>query len=184
MASTKAKNYCDECDFLFNPLLRILYPIIKLPKSKKEYEFTIENMLFQELRETTEIEQYFAYLDLFKELELKWYSNNNKGICLKKEHKIDTGFDLRYPRQSSIIIVSHFFVKIPISIIVQVASWSNLTKKIDVKEEIINAGYIKNIIIMLQNNSNKSYKIKLQKKIAQAIFLFLLKILQLTLVIT
>ncbi|KAG9290499.1 hypothetical protein G9A89_002474 [Geosiphon pyriformis] len=64
---------------------------------------------------------------------------------------------------------------------IQVASRSSLAKKrIDVKEGIIDADYMENIIMMLQNNSNRPYKIESQEKIAQAIFLFLVKIPQLT----
>ncbi|KAG9301861.1 hypothetical protein G9A89_004540 [Geosiphon pyriformis] len=55
-------------------------------------------------------------------------------------------------------------------------------KKINIKEGIIDAGYIENIIMMLQNNLDRPYKIELQEKIVQAIFLPLVKIPQLTLV--
>ncbi|KAG9293373.1 hypothetical protein G9A89_007619 [Geosiphon pyriformis] len=66
---------------------------------------------------------------------------------------------------------------------VQVASQFSLAKKgIDVKRRIIDASYMRNIIIMLQNNLDRPYKIESQEKIAQAIFLPLVKILQLTLV--
>ncbi|KAG9286071.1 hypothetical protein G9A89_022748 [Geosiphon pyriformis] len=55
---------------------------------------------------------------------------------------------------------------------VQVAFRSSLAKKgINIKRGIINASYTRNIIVMLQNNSDRSYKIELQEKIAQAIFL-------------
>ncbi|KAG9294810.1 hypothetical protein G9A89_008502 [Geosiphon pyriformis] len=63
---------------------------------------------------------------------------------------------------------------------IQIASKSSLAKKkIDVKRGIIDASYTENIIIILQNNSDKLYKIKSHEKIAQAIFLSLVKILQL-----
>ncbi|KAG9290600.1 hypothetical protein G9A89_011563 [Geosiphon pyriformis] len=53
---------------------------------------------------------------------------------------------------------------------VQVASQSSLAKKeIDIKKGTINAGYTENIIIMLQNNLDKFYKIESQEKIAQAL---------------
>ncbi|KAG9299701.1 hypothetical protein G9A89_013061 [Geosiphon pyriformis] len=57
-------------------------------------------------------------------------------------------------------------------------------KKIDVKEGIIDARYTRNIIVILQNNSDKSYKIESHNKIAQAIFLPLVKIPQLALITT
>ncbi|KAG9300382.1 hypothetical protein G9A89_010006 [Geosiphon pyriformis] len=54
---------------------------------------------------------------------------------------------------------------------------SSLAKRgINIKGEIIDAGYIRNIIAMLQNDSKKAYIIELNKKIAQAIFLSLVKI--------
>ncbi|KAG9298364.1 hypothetical protein G9A89_003181 [Geosiphon pyriformis] len=180
--------YCDECDCMFNPSPRILFPITKLPEPEEEVLIT-EDMSFQDPIEDTETEQYLAYPDLSKELELKWYSDNEEKICPKKAHDTDAGFDLQYPGQSPIIIAPHFLVKIdlkialeiPVSTMVQVAFRSSLAKKgINIKEEIIDASYMGNIIVMLQNNSNRSYKIESQEKIAQAIFLPLVKILQLT----
>ncbi|KAG9294736.1 hypothetical protein G9A89_008215 [Geosiphon pyriformis] len=150
-------------------------------------------MLFQELNQTTKIEQYLAYPDLSKELELKWYSDNDKGICPEKAHKTNAGFDLKYLGQSPIVIVLYSLVKIDlkialeisISTMVQIVSRSSLVKKkINIKEGIIDARYMGNIIVMLQNNSDKSYKIKSHKKIAQVIFLPLVKISQLVLVTT
>ncbi|KAG9289634.1 hypothetical protein G9A89_014369 [Geosiphon pyriformis] len=61
---------------------------------------------------------------------------------------------------------------------------SLVKKGIDIKKGIINACYTGNIIIILQNNSDRFYKIELQEKIAQAIFLPLVKISQLILVTT
>ncbi|KAG9306988.1 hypothetical protein G9A89_000902 [Geosiphon pyriformis] len=66
---------------------------------------------------------------------------------------------------------------------VQVAFRSSLAKKgIDVKGGIIDAGYTGNIIVILQNNSDRLYKIESQEKIVQAIFLPIVKISQLTLI--
>ncbi|KAG9296638.1 hypothetical protein G9A89_002909 [Geosiphon pyriformis] len=178
---------------MFNPPSKILYSITKLPEPKKKKKLLARDMLFQKLNLTTEIEQYFAYFNFSKELELKWYSDNNKKICPEKAHETDTGFDLRYSGQLSIVIALHSLVKIDlkialeilISTIVQVISRLSLAKKeINIKGEIIDVGYIGNIIVMLQNNLDKPYKIKSHKKIAQAIFLLLVKIPQLALVIT
>ncbi|KAG9300334.1 hypothetical protein G9A89_011407 [Geosiphon pyriformis] len=146
--------YCNKCDFMFNPLPRTLYPIDKLLEPKEEAKLIVKDMLFQEPNETTETEQYLAYSDLSKELELK---------CI----------DLKIA------------LEISVSIMIQVASRSSLTKKeIDIKRGIINAGYTGNIIVMLQNNLDRSYKIESHNKIAQAIFLSLVKIPQLAPVIT
>ncbi|KAG9287728.1 hypothetical protein G9A89_004131 [Geosiphon pyriformis] len=166
--------YCDECDLMFNLSLRILFPITELPEPEKEVLIT-EDMLFQDPIENTKTEQYLTYSDLSKELELKWYSNNKEGICPKRAHDTNADFNLRYPRQLPIIIAPHSLVKIdlkialeiPVSTMVQVASQSSLAKKeIDTKGGIIDAGYMGNIIVMLQNNSNRPYKIESQEKIA------------------
>ncbi|KAG9286352.1 hypothetical protein G9A89_014518 [Geosiphon pyriformis] len=63
---------------------------------------------------------------------------------------------------------------------IQLASRSSLAKKgINIREEIIDVEYIENIIIMLQNNSKKAYTIDPNNKIAQTIFLPLVKVAQL-----
>ncbi|KAG9307268.1 hypothetical protein G9A89_017096 [Geosiphon pyriformis] len=148
--------YCDECNLMFNLPPRILFPITKLPEPKEEY---------------------LAYPDLSKELELKWYSDNKEEICFKKAHNTNAGFDLQYSGQSPIIIAPHSLVKIDLKIALEIP----VTKKgINIKGGIINAGYTENIIVMLQNNSNRPYKIESQEKIAQTIFLSLVKIPQLT----
>ncbi|KAG9297984.1 hypothetical protein G9A89_018812 [Geosiphon pyriformis] len=143
----------------------------------------------QDPTEDTKTEQYFAYPNLSKKLELKWYSNNKERICPKRAHDNDPGFDLQYFGQLSIIIVPHSLVKIdlkialeiPVNTMVQVVFQSSLAKKkINIKEGIINADYMENIIVILQNNLNRPYKIESQEKIAQTIFLPLVKISQLT----
>ncbi|KAG9298967.1 hypothetical protein G9A89_020280 [Geosiphon pyriformis] len=57
-------------------------------------ELITKNMSFQDSTEDIETEQYLAYSDLFKEFELKWYSDNKEEICSKKVHDTDAGFDL------------------------------------------------------------------------------------------
>ncbi|KAG9305684.1 hypothetical protein G9A89_022606 [Geosiphon pyriformis] len=60
---------------------------------------------------------------------------------------------------------------------VQLVFRSSLTKKrINIKERIIDTGYIGNIIAILQNDPEKAYIIEPNKKIAQAIFLSLEKL--------
>ncbi|KAG9285602.1 hypothetical protein G9A89_009242 [Geosiphon pyriformis] len=172
--------YCDECDLMFNPLPKTLYSINELPESKEEAKLIVKDMLFQEPNKTTETKQYF-------------YSNNNERICPKKAHDTNAGFDLQYSEKSPLVIAPHFLISIDLKIaleilvstMVQVAFRSSLAKKgINVKGGIINAKYTENIIVMLQNNSDRSYKIESHDKIIQAIFLPLMKIPQLTLVTT
>ncbi|KAG9294164.1 hypothetical protein G9A89_021523 [Geosiphon pyriformis] len=151
--------YCDECNLMFDPPPRTLYPINKLLEPKEEAKLIAEDMPFQEPNKTTETEQYF-------------YSDNNEGICPQKAHDTD-----------AVSINLKIALEIPVSTMIQVASRSSLAKKkIDVKRGIINAEYTRNIIVMLQNNLDKSYKIESHNKIAQVIFLPLVKIPQLALV--
>ncbi|KAG9287781.1 hypothetical protein G9A89_017376 [Geosiphon pyriformis] len=132
--------------------------------------------------------QYIALSDLTKEQELKWFSDNNEDIMPERVHDTDTGFDLRYPGKDAIKLEPHLCtyinlkiaLEIPATTMVQLASKSSLAKKgINIREGIIDAGYVGNIIAMLQNNSEKTYVIEPNERIAQAIFLLLVKIAQL-----
>ncbi|KAG9293199.1 hypothetical protein G9A89_010536 [Geosiphon pyriformis] len=136
-------------------------------------------------------EQYIALPDLSKEQELKWYSDNGKGIMPKRAHDMDAGFDLRYPGKNVIKLEPHsrtcIDLKIALEILattmVQLASRSNLVKReINIRGGIIDVEYVGNIITMLQNDSEKTYVIEPNEKIAQAIFLPLVRIAQLVLV--
>ncbi|KAG9304475.1 hypothetical protein G9A89_020039 [Geosiphon pyriformis] len=103
-------------------------------------------------------------------------------------HDTDTGFDLRYSGKNAIKLKPHLCTCIDLKIaleilattMVQLASRSSLVKKgINIRERIIDAGYVENIIAMLQNDSEKTYVIEPNERIAQAIFLPLVKIAQL-----
>ncbi|KAG9293075.1 hypothetical protein G9A89_016437 [Geosiphon pyriformis] len=60
---------------------------------------------------------------------------------------------------------------------VQIASRLLLASKgINVRRGIIDAGYTGDITIMLQNETDKSFRIEHAKKIAQAIYLLLINI--------
>ncbi|KAG9291911.1 hypothetical protein G9A89_004849 [Geosiphon pyriformis] len=131
---------------------------------------------------------YIALPDLTKKQELKWFSDNNKNIMSEHAHNTDTRFDLKYLRKDTIKLEPHLrtyidlkiALEIPATTMVQLAFRSSLAKKgINIRKEIINAKYIENIIVMLQNDSEKAYIIELNEKIAQAIFLSLVKIAQL-----
>ncbi|KAG9298380.1 hypothetical protein G9A89_005240 [Geosiphon pyriformis] len=132
--------------------------------------------------------QYIVISDLTKKQKLKWFNNNNKGIISEHVHDMDAGFDLRYPRKEAIKLEPHLCIYIDLKValeisattMIQLASRSSLAKRgINIRGGIINTGYVGNIIAMLQNDSKKAYIIKPNKKIAQAIFLSLVKIAQL-----
>ncbi|KAG9285381.1 hypothetical protein G9A89_010856 [Geosiphon pyriformis] len=120
--------------------------------------------------------------------KLKWFSDNDEGIMPECMHDINTGFDLRYPKKNAIKLEPYLHtcidlkiaLEIPATTMVQLASRNSLAKKgINIRGGIINAGYIGNIIAMLQNDSKKTYVIEPNERIAQAIFLPLVKIAQL-----
>ncbi|KAG9298627.1 hypothetical protein G9A89_012695 [Geosiphon pyriformis] len=119
--------------------------------------------------------QYIALSDLTKEQELKWFSNNDEDIMPECVHNTDAGFDLRYPEKDAIKLEPYsctcidlkIALEIPATIMVQLAFRNNLVKKeINIRGGIIDAGYIRNIIAMLQNNSEKAYIIKPNERIA------------------
>jgi len=135
-----------------------------------------------------ETDQFMAIED---SVEIKVFDDNGKGILPEKAHETDAGFDLKYPETTPLIIQpkdivkidSHIAIEIPMGTYCQLASRSSLARKgIEVKAGIIDAGYTGNIGILLTNNSSTPYTIQPNEKIAQAIFLPLVKISKLKLV--
>ncbi|KAG9294652.1 hypothetical protein G9A89_008131 [Geosiphon pyriformis] len=133
-------------------------------------------------------EQYIAISDLTRELKLKWFSDNNEDIMPEHMHNTNARFDLRYLRKDVIKLEPHSCIclnlkialEIPATTMVQLAFRSSLAKRgINIREGIIDAEYVGNIIAMLQNNSEKAYIIEPNKKIAQTIFLPLIRVAQL-----
>ncbi|KAG9287557.1 hypothetical protein G9A89_019618 [Geosiphon pyriformis] len=129
--------------------------------------------------------QYIALPDLAKEQELKWFSDNGEDIMPECMHDTDARFDLKYPGKDVIKLEPNVRVcinlrialEIPATIMVLLASKSSLAKKgINIRRRIVDARYTENISAMLQNDSEKAYTIKPNKKIAQAIFLPLVKV--------
>ncbi|KAG9296692.1 hypothetical protein G9A89_001324 [Geosiphon pyriformis] len=127
------------------------------------------NNFNSDLNSNPNSEQYIVLSDFTKEQELKWFSNNNEGIMPEHVHDTDAGFDLKYSEKDTIKLKPYLHtyidlkvaLKIPTTTIVQLASRS------------------RNIIAMLQNDSEKTYIIDPNEKIAQAIFLLLVKVAQL-----
>ncbi|KAG9298371.1 hypothetical protein G9A89_005231 [Geosiphon pyriformis] len=124
-------------------------------------------------------------------LQLKYFNNNGQGIKPEKAHEIDTRYDLKYLGKDTLVLKPKSLTKINLKIafeippeaMVQITSQSSLASKgINVRGGIINAGYTGNITVMLQNETDKPFKIKHAEKIAQAIYLPLINILGLQLV--
>ncbi|KAG9299116.1 hypothetical protein G9A89_020429 [Geosiphon pyriformis] len=120
--------------------------------------------------------QYIVLPNLTKKQKLKWFSNNNEGIMPEHVHDTNARFDLRYPGKDAIklepysCICINLIIALEISAttIIQLALRSSLEKKeINIKRGIIDTEYVRNIIVMLQNNSEKAYIIKPNEKIAQ-----------------
>ncbi|KAG9299348.1 hypothetical protein G9A89_013996 [Geosiphon pyriformis] len=115
-------------------------------------------------------EQYIALSDLSKKQD-----DNGKSIIPERAHDTNTGFNLRYPGTEAIKLEPHtrtcIDLKVALEILattmVQLASRSSLTKKkINIRGGIIDVGYVGNIITMLQNDSEKTYVIEPNEKIA------------------
>ncbi|KAG9295182.1 hypothetical protein G9A89_006163 [Geosiphon pyriformis] len=206
-------NYCNECNLIYNPSPCMIYTIPKEKEPISSCTSKSESMFNPDFNSNNEDDEntgsssaqygnekiydsdsnlnpkiYIVLSDFFKEQELKWYSNNNKGIMSEHVYDTNAGFDLKYPGKDAIKLEPHSHtcidlkvaLKILTTTIVQLAFRSSLAKRgINIKGGIIDAEYIKNIIAMLQNDSEKTYIIEPNEKITQAIFLSLVKIAQL-----
>ncbi|KAG9303039.1 hypothetical protein G9A89_022128 [Geosiphon pyriformis] len=148
-----------------------------IPLPNKNDENKIE---FGEPEATEEIETTPIYLiENQPALQLKYFNNNGQEIKPKKAHKIDAGYDLRYPGKDTLVLKPKSLTKINLKIalkippgaMVQITSWFSLASKgINVRGGIIDAGYTGDITI------------EHAEKIAQAIYLPLINISGLQLV--
>ncbi|KAG9288406.1 hypothetical protein G9A89_015612 [Geosiphon pyriformis] len=171
------EQWCPECYALSIPL----------PGKNDENEIK-----FGEPEATEEVEATPIYLiENQSALQLKYFNNNRQEIKSEKAHEIDAGYDLKYPDKDTLILKPKSFTKInlktaleiPPGAMIQIASWSSLaSKRINVRGEIIDAEYTSDITIILQNKTNKLFKIEHAEKIAQAIYLPLINISGLQLV--
>ncbi|KAG9299843.1 hypothetical protein G9A89_003387 [Geosiphon pyriformis] len=163
--------WCLECYALSIPLPD--------EKNKNEIEFGVSELV-KELPTTP-----IYHFENQPPLQLKYFDNHGQGIRPEKAHEIDAEYDLRYSEKDTLILQPKFLTKINLKItleisfeaIVQITSKLLLaSKKINIREEIIDAEYIEDITIMLQNKTEKLFKIEHAEKIAQAIYLFLINI--------
>ncbi|KAG9296713.1 hypothetical protein G9A89_001345 [Geosiphon pyriformis] len=171
------KQWCSECYALSISLLS--------KNDKNEIEF-------EEPKATEKIETTPIYLIKNQPaLQLKYFNNNRQRIKPEKAHKIDAGYDLKYLNKDALVLKSKFLTKINLKIaleilsgaMVQIASQSSLASKgINVRGGIIDARYTGDITVILQNKTDKPFKIKHAEKIAQAIYLPLINISDLQLV--
>ncbi|KAG9307513.1 hypothetical protein G9A89_017343 [Geosiphon pyriformis] len=150
--------YCNEYNLIYNSPLCIIYMIPEKNKSISSCASKSESTF-----------------------------NSDSNFNNDDNKNNDARFDLRYPEKNAIKLKPHSCICINLKIaleilatIVQLTSKSSLAKKgINIRGGIINAEYVGNIIVILQNDLEKAYIIEPNKKIAQAIFLFLVKIAKL-----
>ncbi|KAG9285098.1 hypothetical protein G9A89_009909 [Geosiphon pyriformis] len=171
------EKWCPECYAL------------SIPLSSENDENEIE---FGELKATEKIEATLIYLiENQPALQLKYFNNNRQEIKPEKAHEINAGYDLRYPDKDTLVLKPKSLTKINLKIaleilpgaMVQIASQSFLaSKEINIRGEIIDARYTGDITVILQNETDKPFKIEHVKKIAQAIYLLLINISGLQLV--
>ncbi|KAG9297777.1 hypothetical protein G9A89_011292 [Geosiphon pyriformis] len=92
------KQWCPECYALSIPL----------PSENNENKIE-----FGEPEETEEIETTPIYLIKNQPaLQLKYFNNNGQGIKPEKAHKIDAGYDLRYPGKNTLVLKPKSLTKI------------------------------------------------------------------------
>ncbi|KAG9306636.1 hypothetical protein G9A89_004183 [Geosiphon pyriformis] len=138
------EQWCPECYALSIPL----------PSENDENEIE-----FGEPKEMKEIETTPIYLIKNQPaLQLKYFNNNKQGIKPEKAHKIDAGYDLRYPGKDTLVLKPKSLTKINLKIaleilpgaMVQITFRSSLaSKEINVRRRIINAEYTGDITVML-----------------------------------
>ncbi|KAG9307625.1 hypothetical protein G9A89_023190 [Geosiphon pyriformis] len=177
LAGFDYKDKCSKCYALSIPL----------PSKNDENKIEFGEPKAMEKIETTPI----YLIENQPALQLKYFNNNRQGIKSEKAHEIDAGYDLRYPGKDTLVLKPKSLTKINLKIalkilpraMVQITSrFSLASKRINVRGGIIDAGYTEDITVMLQNETDKSFKIEHAKKIAQAIYLLLINILGLQLV--
>ncbi|KAG9294905.1 hypothetical protein G9A89_003245 [Geosiphon pyriformis] len=164
--------WCLECYALSIPLPD--------ENNKNEIEFGVSELV-EELPTTP-----IYLLKKQPPLQLKYFDNYGQRIRPEKAHEINAGYDLKYLGKNTLVLLLKSLTKInfkialeiPPEAIVQIASRSSLASKgINIKGGVIDAGYTEDITIMLQNETDKSFRIEHAEKIAQAIYLPLINIL-------
>ena len=164
--------------------------ILTFETNGQKVEIPVSCLKRRELTDKQNEENLFTQKD---GIEIKVYLDKEKGKESEKAYNTDAGFDLRYPEKEKLeikpgkiaFINSYIAMEIPENTYCQLVSRSSLAKQgIEVKGGTIDAGYTGNIGIILYNNSDETYIIQPNEKIAQAVFLPLIKISNLKLVNT
>ncbi|KAG9302260.1 hypothetical protein G9A89_008751 [Geosiphon pyriformis] len=162
------KEYIMFCDNKWCPECYAL----SIPLSNKNNQ---EKIKFGELKPEEKIATTSIYLTKNQlAIQFKYFNNNGKEIKPEKAHKIDAGYDLRYSDKDTLILQPKSLTKINLKIaleillrtIVQIASQLLLASKgINIREGVIDAEYTRDITIMLQNETDKPFRIEHVEKI-------------------
>ncbi|KAG9285806.1 hypothetical protein G9A89_013231 [Geosiphon pyriformis] len=152
---------CSECY-----ALNILLPE---ENNENEIEFGVSKLV-KELPTTP-----IYLLEKQPPLQLKYFDNHGQRIRPEKAHEIDARYDLRYLEKNTLVLQPKSLTKINLKIaleilpeaMVQIASRSLLASKgINIRGGVIDAGYTGDITIILQNETDKLFKIEHAEKIA------------------
>ncbi|KAG9302188.1 hypothetical protein G9A89_020622 [Geosiphon pyriformis] len=180
---------CKKCVMPCNDQWCLECYVLSIPLPDENDENEIEFGISELVEELPTTPIYF--FEKQPPLQLKYFDNHGQEIRPEKAHKIDARYDLRYPGKDTLVLQPKSLTKINLKIaleippgaMVQIAFKLSLaSKKINIREGVINAGYTGDITIMLQNKTDKPFKIEHAEKIAQAIYLLLINILGLQLV--
>ncbi|KAG9301743.1 hypothetical protein G9A89_003289 [Geosiphon pyriformis] len=163
--------WCPECYALSIPLLS---------------ENNQEEIKFGKPETKKEITTTLSYLiENQPTIQLKYFDNNGQRIKPEKAHKINARYDLRYLGKDTLVLQPKSLTKInlkialeiPLRAMIQIAFRSSLaSKRINIRGGVIDAEYTEDITIMLQNETDKPFRIEHAEKIAQAIYLPLINI--------
>ncbi|KAG9302713.1 hypothetical protein G9A89_005187 [Geosiphon pyriformis] len=147
---------CEECVMPCDDQWCLECYALSIPLSDENDENEIEFGVSEQVEELLTTPIYL--LEKQPPLQFKYFDNHGQGIRPEKAHKIDAGYDLRYPRKDTLILQPKSLTKINLKIaleippgaMVQIASRSSLaSKEINIRGGIIDAGYTGDITIML-----------------------------------
>ncbi|KAG9288038.1 hypothetical protein G9A89_017633 [Geosiphon pyriformis] len=170
---------------MFNPVDKFQENYQQLCSTRQEQEqyltqintYLCEDCLIpcQNSFDSSESEKFVVYTNLEQEINIQYFDNRHLGIILKRAHPTDAKFDLHYLKDQSTTLPLRSITKIDLKIVVKIPP-EIMVQIVSIQGGIIDSGYTENLMVLLQNNSEKSYIIEFKEKIAQAIFLLLVKV--------
>ncbi|KAG9302867.1 hypothetical protein G9A89_022283 [Geosiphon pyriformis] len=159
------------------------YYAFSIPLSDENDKNKIEFGIFELVEKLPSTSIYFLKNQL--PLQLKYFDNHGQGIKPEKAHEINVRYNLRYPGKDTLVLQPKSLTKINLKItleilpraMIQIAFRSLLaSKEINIRGGVIDAEYTEDITIMLQNETDKLFRIEHAEKIVQVIYLLLINI--------